>query len=293
MKYFLIAAILLSINGLTLAQEDVKANRAAAYYRCTGYMEKDPRKAYDYCSEYLKTYPNDNKTLVDNATKFVAAYKKISQYLKSVPMAHFVEITPNWAVYSPGLLATIPIEESRDRNYPILIKREFVSSTEEKLLAKAESLYKNPEGFDLELFKGWRHLADENVVLPDGEPQWWTGTSSGILATELVTTQAVLYYYNLLQTLREKQGKLSEKSATYSSANLDYKASIKKLDVYERAGKTFRNVYVANMTLTWGQVCGGLCGFGFTRNKIVVMSANGEILEMFLDDPVNNSSWIA
>ena len=49
MKYFFIAAILLSISGLKLAQEDVKANRAA--------------------------------------------YNKISQYLKSVPMAHFVEIT--------------------------------------------------------------------------------------------------------------------------------------------------------------------------------------------------------
>jgi hypothetical protein len=63
--------------------------------------------------------------------------------------------------------------------------------------------------------------------------------------------------------------------------------------VYERAGKTFNNVYVANMTLTWAQVCGGLCGSGFTRNKIVVMSPSGEILDMFLDDPVNNSSWIA
>ena len=36
-----------------------------------------------------------------------------------------------------------------------------------------------------------------------------------------------------------------------------------------------------------------LCGSGFTRNKVVVMSPKGEILEMFLDDPVNNSSWIA
>ena len=47
------------------------------------------------------------------------------------------------------------------------------------------------------------------------------------------------------------------------------------------------------MTLTWGQFCGRLCAFGFTRNKIVVMSPSGEILEMFLDDPVNNKSWIS
>jgi hypothetical protein len=74
---------------------------------------------------------------------------------------------------------------------------------------------------------------------------------------------------------------------------LKYEASIKKMDVYERAGKSFNNVYVANMTLTWGQVCGSLCGSGFTRNKIVVMSPSGEILDMFLDDPVNNTGWIA
>ncbi|HYV11106.1 MAG TPA: hypothetical protein VE980_09440 [Pyrinomonadaceae bacterium] len=36
-----------------------------------------------------------------------------------------------------------------------------------------------------------------------------------------------------------------------------------------------------------------LCGYGFTRNKIVVMSPSGEILEIFLDDPVNRSSWIS
>ena len=46
------------------------------------------------------------------------------------------------------------------------------------------------------------------------------------------------------------------------------------------------------MTLTWGQFCGRLCAFGFTRNKIVVMSPSGEILEMFLDDPLNRMSWI-
>ena len=39
--------------------------------------------------------------------------------------------------------------------------------------------------------------------------------------------------------------------------------------------------------------CGSLCGSGFTRNKIVVMSPSGEILEMFLDDPVNRTFWMS
>ena len=47
------------------------------------------------------------------------------------------------------------------------------------------------------------------------------------------------------------------------------------------------------MTLSWGQTCGGLCGAGFTRNKIVVMKPDGEILYVFLDDPENNKSWVS
>lgn len=108
-----------------------------------------------------------------------------------------------------------------------------------------------------------------------------------------MTTGAVLYYYNISQACRNNDGKLKENSFTFLSSSLKYEASIRKMDVYERAGRNFSNVYVANMTLTWAQVCGGLCGYGFTRNKIVVMSPSGEILEMFLDDPVNNSSWIS
>jgi len=292
MKYRLMVAILMCANGPVLAQEDIKAKHAA-YYLCIEHIEKDPHKAFEYCSDYLNKYPNDDKRLTEFAGKFVTAYKKISEWAKSVPLDYFTEKTTKWAVFSPGLLATIPTENSRVGNYAILIKREYGSPDEDKLLAKAETLYKNPEPIELELLKQWRYIAEPYVLIPDGEPKWWTGSVDTILAAELVSTGAVLYYYNISQTLRSNEGKLKEKSFQFLSSNLKYEASIKKMDVYERSGKSFNNVFVANMTLTWGQVCGGLCGSGFTRNKVVVMSPSGEILEMFLDDPVNNSSWIA
>jgi hypothetical protein len=292
MKYFLITAILLSTSAATPAQEDVKAKHAA-YYLCLDHIEKDPHKAYTYCRDYLNKYPDDEQRLVDFAGKFVTAHRKISQYVKSVPRNYFVEVTTSWAVYSPALLATIPTEDNRDAKYPILIKREYGSPEEERLLAKAESLYKNPDTIESELLKQWRYIAEEYVVFPEGQPKWWTGTTDSILATELVTTEAVLYYYNISQALRSTEGKLKENSFTFSRSSLKYEASIKKMDLYERAERRFSNVYVANMTLTWAQICGSLCGSGFTRNKIVVMSASGEILEMFLDDPVNRSSWIS
>ena len=292
MKYFLVAAMLLSISVSTPAQEDVPGKHAA-YALCVDTIEKDPHKAYEYCSNYLNKYPNDDQRLFDFAGKFVTAYKKISQYVKSIPTTDFTEKTNRWAVYSPGRLAAIPTEGSRHARHRISIKREYGSFGEEKLLAKAESVYKNPETVEIELLKEWRAVAEPNFVLPDGAPKWWTGPVDTILSTELVTTEAVLYYYNTSLAFIDKDGKLKENSFTFLESSLIYEASIKKMDVYEHAGKSFNNIYVANMTLTWAQVCGSLCGYGFTRNKIVVMSPSGEILEMFLDDPVNRSSWIS
>lgn len=292
MKYFLMAAILLSTGGSTLAQEDIKAKHAA-YALCVEHTEKDPRKAYEYCSAYINKYPNDNPRMIDFAARFVTAHKKISEYLKSVPMGYFTEKTTGWAVYSPGLLATIPSEDRKDPNHSILIKREYGSPDEEKLLVKAEALYKSPEPVELELLKQWNHFAQESVDIPAGEPKWWSGEVNTLLAAELVTTEAVLYYYNISLELINKQGKLKDNSFKFVHSSLKYEASIKKMDVYERAGRNFSGVYVANMTLTWGELCGGLCGFGFTRNKIVVMSPSGEILAMFLDDPLNRLSWIS
>jgi hypothetical protein len=292
MKYFLIAAILLGTGVATSAQEDVSAKHAA-YYRCAGLIEKDPHNAYESCTAYLEKYPNDDKQLTEYAGKFVKAYKKISEYVKSISMNDFSEQTTNWAVYNPHLLATISTEETRDPHYRILIKREYASPEEERLLAKAESVYKNPQTVEPELLRQWRYLAEDYSILPEGEPKWWTGRSDGTFATELVTTGAVLYYYNLSQDFRINAGRLKDGSFQFISSTLKYESSIKKMDVYERAGRSFSDVYVANMTLTWGQVCGGLCGSGFTRNKIVVMNTSGEILEMFLDDPVNRSSWVS
>ena len=292
MKYFLIPAFLLLASGSVLAQEDIKAKHDA-YFLCLDNIEKDPHKAYGYCSDYLNKYPNDDQRLIEFAGKFVTAYQKISHYLVSVPSSNFGEITASWAVYLPGLSAIVPSEDSRDAKHPILIKRQYGSPEEDKLLAKAESLYKNPQNIESDLLRQWRRLADKDFVLPEREPKWWTGEVDTILETELVTTEAVLYYYRTSHALRDNNGILKPNTFTFSHSDLKYEAAIKKMDLYERSGKSFRNVYVANMTLTWGTICGSLCGFGFTRNKLVVMSASGEILELFLDDPVNSRFWMA
>jgi hypothetical protein len=292
MTQFLVIAMLLLASGSALAQETNQTPHTA-YALCTEHIEKDPQKAYEYCNDYLNKYPDDNPKLIEFAGRFVAAHKRIAQYRQSVPLDQFAEVTPGWAVYRPALSATITSADSRDAKYPILIKREYGSPEEERLLAKAESVYENPETSAGRLLKNWGRFADKNAAIPDGEPKWWSGEVDTILGTDVVTTESVLYYYNISQAFRINSGVIKANTFTFLRSSLKYEASIKKVDAYERAGKSFTNVYVANMTLTWAQVCGGLCGFGFTRNKIVVMSPNGEILGMFLDDPVNRRSWVS
>ena len=81
MKYLLMAAVLLCTSGVTLAQEDIQAKHAV-YALCIEHIEKDPHKAYEYCSDYLNKYPNDNKRQTEFVGKFITAYTKISQYMK-------------------------------------------------------------------------------------------------------------------------------------------------------------------------------------------------------------------
>ena len=109
----------------------------------------------------------------------------------------------------------------------------------------------------------------------------------------MLQTSAVIYYQKLSEQLKQNNNKIKENSFAFHSTELKYLSSIKKLEKYERGGKVFKNIYVADMTLTWSQICGGLCGFGFTRNKVVVLDEKGNVLEMFLDSPENNRSWVS
>ncbi len=275
---------------------EIKAKHAA-YYLCLNTMGKEPEKALNNCSTYLKKYPNDDARLVEFAGSFVkrfsAANEKISAYLKSVPSDLFIGGSDSWAIYKPDLSKNIPFASEKDGNYKIEIRREYNSQAEEELLNKAEAVYQNPKNTTKDLYKNWASLPESNFDLPKGEPKWWTGFGGTIPQVEVVTTSAVIYYYNLTQNLRVFKGKIKERDFTQTQTNLVYNASLKKLDKFTRAGKTFSNVYVADMSISWGEVCGGLCGHGWTRNKIVVLNDKGDVLEMFLDADVNHQMWMS
>jgi len=280
-----------SFHLYVFAQEDIKAKHGA-YYLCINSMEKEPQQAFARCSEYLKTYPDDDKRLTDFVKGWISAYEKISRYIDSTNNFLVSDAAQTWSIYKPDLSKKIPIIKEIDRPHKIEIFREYNSPFEEDLLSKAEAVYENPKDVQKDLLAGWRYLSNPNTALPDGEAKWWSGSSDSILSTDVVTTGAVLYYYNISRKM-QADNKQKIGGFVFQRSELKYQSSIKKLAKYDRGGKSFSNVYVADMNLTWGQVCGGLCGEGFTRNKIVVLSEKGEVLEMFLDNPVNQTSWVS
>jgi hypothetical protein len=295
-QYF-IAGLLIAFSAFAFAlraQETPQQIEAkhAAYYLCINNIEIKPREAYKYCSDYLKKYPGGDERLVEFATMFTTAYEKIDGYLNSVPANDFID-GPKWSIYKPDLQQVIPgVDESKDK-HKIEISRSYASSDEEKLLGRAEAVYGPRQDGEKPLFKQWRYFSQVETDLPRGEPRWWSGRIDTVLADEIVTTSAVMYYYQLSQQLRVDDDRIKPNSFRFTSTDLKYTATIKRMPTYSHAGKTFKDAYVAEMNLTWGQVCGPLCGYGFTRNKIVVLAAGGDILDGFLDDPVNSSSWIS
>jgi hypothetical protein len=287
----LILAIVMVCSLCASGQEDIKAKHAA-YYLCINNIEIKPTDAYIHCSNYLKKYPNDDARLVEFASMFTNSFEKIDAYLKSVPDGDFTK-GAEWSIYKPDLEKMIPWVNEGEGPHKIEISREYASPDEEKLLNKAEAVYRKREDLAARFYKQWRYFSQPTIDLPRGEPNWWTGSVDTILSAELVTTSAVIYYYDISLLFRSNSNKVKENSFAFSSTNLKYLASIKRMATYSRSGKTFKDVYIADMNLTWGQVCGGLCGHGFTRNKVVVLKPSGEVLDVFLDDPVNNTSWVS
>ena len=80
----------------------------------------------------------------------------------------------------------------------------------------------------------------------------------------------------------------------YHYVNADLRRSnVKGIKENPRNNVNFRDVYVAELNLEWSQTCGGLCGAGYKRNKVVVLDATGNVLRMFLDAPENRGAWVS
>jgi len=284
MKFVTQMLIMLVAGGGVLSQDNLKA-RNEAFVRCNEVM-RDREARYKLCEDYLEKYPDDDDQHRETAGKFVRAYERVMSYEKTLQI--FALSQPKvWFIYEPDLKIELPNVDASQGSYKIKIDRSFKNAAEEAMLKKAEAVYGPQFGYIDAMRVSPESWADS---LPDeNAPLWGSPGNDNVQVTEVITASGIKYYYDL--SISSREHRQFRNVFLMSNTGLKYSASLKHYDEWEHAYTKYRDVYVADLNLEWSSSCGGLCGVGFTRNKLVVFDKKGEVVEMYLDAGVNRSMW--
>lgn len=284
----IIFMVVVGLAGNAFSQDNLQARRDA-YALCEANMRKDPKLAYRLCKEYLEKYPGDDYERLQVADKWVTAYERVLAYTKALQSLSSSSPSRDWLIFEPDLNITLPQVSEKEGNYKIEIARSFNNTFEAGMLAKAEAVYGNQDQFIRMILRdpvSWAEELPEQVA-----PLWGARGNDNVQVTEVITASAVRYYYDLSISSREHRRFRSV--FPMIRTGLKYTASIKHYDEYEHSEKRFDDVYVADLNLEWSSICGGLCGIGFTRNKLVILDNKGEVLALFLDAKENRGMWVS
>ncbi len=290
MKARLFTASILSVQlaSVQIPVQDKTMTGNDPYSLCISEIRSAPQDAYNPCKQYLEQSPSDDAKRIQYVNNWLTQYEKVRpyvQFLKSLT----ADQEAAWFVYEPDLVIQLPQTSEEEGLYKIQIGRSFTDRTEEDMLRKAEAVYPGPGKMIQDVFTSLRYWANESPK--EMVPIWGVPGNDNIQLTSTVTARAVRYYYDL--TLAARRNPHLPTGFTALSASLNYKAEIKYFSEYTHLKDVFRGVYVADLTLEWAFICGGLCGMGFTRNKVVVLDSQGNVIALYQDAPVNSQSWVS
>ena len=115
----------------------------------------------------------------------------------------------------------------------------------------------------------------------NGDTDWWYKQALGIRIPCAITKDAVKYYSDLV----EKYGKQGFKRFIEPSSRLDYHSTIMFHKEFTLDGKSFKNVHVVTLKLTFSQnfAATGTEGMHFEKKRIVVLDNDGKVLQVFGD----------
>jgi hypothetical protein len=118
---------------------------------------------------------------------------------------------------------------------------------------------------------------------PVGDKVWWYKEQLGIRIPCAITADAVAYYSDLVG----KYGKQVLKRYTEPSSRLDYHAGVKFHKELKLGDKTFNDVHVVTLKLTFDQnfVATTTEGMHFQKERTVVLDGKGKLLHISGDGP--------
>lgn len=258
------------------------------YSACFDRMLRDPEHSVEICRKYLAASPKDNPDHFKQVEDWVANYDRVQPYVRFLEDLT-MEPSGRWLVYQPDTTIDLPQTSQMQGRFQMEISRSFAAPTEEFLLRQAEATYPGTRAMIHGMLRNGV-LCDEDFA-KEKAPLWGSCGNDNIEEADVVTARAVRYYYDL--TMMERQNPRLSSGFTAEHSDMKYDADIKFMSRYTHKKDSFANVYVANLTLKWGFQCGGLCGVGWTRKKVVVLDSSGNVLAMYLDAPENDETWVS
>jgi hypothetical protein len=280
-----VALVVFFFAGILFVLQGAAAQGDGSFETCAADMEKARGDAYDSCGRFVERSPAGDSANVRKAKEWLelnAPKRPYVRYLKSLSS----DEKARFVVYQPDMTIELPLADRKTRTGKLKIARSFGNLTEEAMLRKAEAVYPAPAKMIHQLFVGWGGwpFGKMNDSL---DPIWGTPGNDEIFLTHTITARAVRYYYDMV-IAAEKDPKMPSGFEVWAT-DLDYQGAIHYLDRYKHGEDSYEGVYVANLDLNWSFVCGGLCGMGFTRNKMVVLDRHGEVIALYLDAPGNSA----
>ncbi len=173
---------------------------------------------------------------------------------------------------------TIADRSHDDGSFVIEIVRTFESGDQACLIGEAEAAW--PERQEILDLIG-DEKKQEHAGVTDG-PLWWFRTFDGVRIPYAITEATLPYYLGLIEAFMA--GDFSQAGGiTMKKATLKYSASVQHHESFAHEGRTFQDVDVVSLSLSWLQYCGGECAMGFGKERIVVFGPDGGILAVFGD----------
>jgi hypothetical protein len=164
----------------------------------------------------------------------------------------------------------LTLQQDSPSAFHAVVVREPGSEQDEPRLRLAESLYPAPEA----IARPSTCAAD----LSSDEP-WWTGCDPRVPFA--LTASAVRFYLDQIAAFR--RGQQPSRGRPLRSGAMRYEAIGSWESDVVIEDRSYRDVYVARLNLTWHVNCGELCGWAFSKQRIVVISRSGDVLAVVGD----------
>jgi hypothetical protein len=164
----------------------------------------------------------------------------------------------------------------------VVIKRDAADEKQSAIIAAAEATLASQQAIQKAAEES-KKADPAAAAIPQDDKTWWYEEKLGTRIPYAITNEAITYYVEFVNNL----GKKAFKSYAQPSSSLDYHASVTSLIAFSIDEKTFKDVNVVTMNLTFSAnfTAEATSGLGFSKTRVVVLDASNKVLHISGDGP--------